>query len=151
MYAGVKLAIGVLLCALPLKQLQLTSGFGWRVHPLSHRLRLHAGIDLAAHGDTAYAVLDGVVRECRFDPGLGLYVQVTHGGAVEKTYGHLSQWLGLPGDSISAGTPLGITGATGAVTGEHLHFAVKFQRHFIDPLRFLRMVMTANTNNSTNL
>jgi len=151
MYAGAKLVLGVILCALPLKQLQLTSGFGWRVHPLLHRLRLHAGIDLAAHSDTAYAVLAGVIRECRYDPGLGLYVRASHRGAVETTYGHLSQWLVLPGDSVSAGTPLGITGATGAVTGEHLHFAVKFQRHFIDPLRFLRMVMTTNTNNSTKL
>lgn len=144
MHAAAKLFLSLVYC-LPLQHLQLTSGFGYRLHPLYGVVRLHAGIDLAARHDTVFAVMDGAVSACRYDAGLGLFVRVAHAGSLESVYGHLSQWLVMPGDSVRAGEAIGMSGATGAVTGEHLHFAMLFKQHYIDPLRFLRMVILNNT------
>lgn len=57
--------------------------------------------------------------------------------AFESSYGHLSQIFVLPGDTVSAGDPVAVTGATGRVTGEHLHFSIKFLSRAVDPLKFL--------------
>lgn len=143
---GAKLFSLALLCCLPLRNLRLTSPYGYRLHPIYHSVRLHAGIDLAASSDTVFTVLDGVVTVCRYDPGLGLYVRVAHRGSLETIYGHLSQWFVLPGDSVLAGDAIALSGATGATTGPHLHFAVTYHQHYIDPLQFLwRMVNTDTT------
>lgn len=134
---GAKFLCRLLLCSLPLHNLRLTSPFGYRLHPIYHTIRLHAGIDLAAHNDTVFTVLDGRVTACRYDAGLGLYLHVDHAGGLQSTYGHLSQWLVLPGDTVRAGDAIAVSGATGTVTGEHLHFAVSCQGRWLDPLQFL--------------
>lgn len=105
---------------------------------------MHAGIDLAAHHDTVFSILDGVVQNCCYSDKLGLFVSVDHGGSLCSIYGHLSQWLVLPGDSITAGEPIGITGSTGAVTGEHLHFAVTYGNDWLNPLKFLYQTIHLN-------
>ncbi|OKS88806.1 hypothetical protein RG47T_4284 [Mucilaginibacter polytrichastri] len=120
-----------------MRQIHLTSSFGYRWHPIYHRIKLHAGIDIAAHRDTVFSILDGVVQSCRYSRTLGLFVRIDHGSSLNSLYGHLSQWLVLPGDTVSAGEPIGITGATGIVTGEHLHFAVTYGNSWLNPLKFL--------------
>lgn len=138
----------LLLCSLPLRHLRLNSGYGLRLHPISHDWKRHGGIDLYAHHDTVFAVLDGITSRCAFDNRLGLYIKVVHAEGLETTYGHLSQWLVLPGDTVITGESIAVTGATGAATGEHLHFAVKYNNTFIDPLKFLtRMVIPTDTIN----
>ncbi|WP_295668077.1 M23 family metallopeptidase [uncultured Mucilaginibacter sp.] len=131
---------------LPLKHLQLTSAYGNRVHPLTGRYAFHAGVDLRARDDTIYAVLPGLVENIGFDPLLGIFVRLRH-GELQTVYGHLSQLFVMQGDSVLSMTALGVTGSTGRVTGEHLHFAVKFQGHFIDPLAFLLAIIKNNLNN----
>lgn len=126
----------LIMACLPLKQLHLNSGFGYRVHPVSGKVRLHEGIDLRARSDTVYAVLDGEVSAIAWGRSIGLYVRLSH-GAVSTLYGHLSRVLVMPGDSVSAGRPIAVTGRTGIVTGEHLHFAVWNGKRFVDPVRFL--------------
>jgi len=129
---------------LPLRHLRLTSSFGDRVHPITGRLAFHAGIDLAAHSDTVFAVLGGVVTKSAYDERLGIYVKIGHYGGLQSTYGHLSvAWVGIT-DTLTAGQPIGITGATGRVTGEHLHFSIQYQNRYLDPLRFLQKLLTVN-------
>jgi murein DD-endopeptidase MepM/ murein hydrolase activator NlpD len=142
---AVKLWSILLLCSLPLRQIRLTSPYGYRLHPIYKSIKLHAGIDLAAHRDTVFSILDGVVQNCRYSKSLGLYVRIDHGNSLNSLYGHLSQWLVMPGDTISAGDPIGITGATGIVTGEHLHFAVSYADRWLNPLRFLYQTIYRNT------
>ena len=124
------------LYCLPLHSLQVTSAFGYRIHPVTGRYAFHAGIDLRARSDTVYAVLAGSVTQTGYNQLLGLFVQLNH-GEFQTTYGHLSQFFALPGDSVSTGEPIGITGNTGRVTGEHLHFAVQYHNRYINPLKFL--------------
>lgn len=124
-------------CCLPLHQMVLTSGFGYRIHPLTGLSRFHSGIDLRAHADTAFAVLPGKIDTVGFDAFLGIYVRLVQ-GKFSFTYGHLSQIFVLRGDSIIAGTPIGLTGISGKVTGEHLHFSIRFQGKPVDPILFFR-------------
>lgn len=124
-------------CCLPLHRLNLSSGYGYRIHPLTHRRQFHGGIDLRARGDTAFAVLAGRITAAGSNPLLGVYVRLAN-GQFDFTYGHLSQIFVLPGDSVEAGAPLAVTGSTGRVTGEHLHFSVRFKNRSVDPVQFLR-------------
>jgi murein DD-endopeptidase MepM/ murein hydrolase activator NlpD len=121
---------------LPLKQIQLTSGFGYRLHPVTGQYKFHSGIDLRAHRDTVFAVLDGVVSSVAYNSILGVYIKLEH-GEFQSSYGHLSEVFVLPGNTVRAGHFLAITGATGRVTGEHLHFGIQFQHQNINPLEFL--------------
>jgi len=56
---------------------------------------------------------------------------------VQSIYGHLSEIAVLPDEPVMAGQAIGITGATGRVTGEHLHFSIKYQGRELSPLAFL--------------
>jgi murein DD-endopeptidase MepM/ murein hydrolase activator NlpD len=121
---------------LPLRHLTLTSGFGCRVHPVTGKYSFHAGIDLRARSDTVFAVLAGTVSAVGYDPLLGDYIRLDHAD-FQSSYGHLSQIFVLCGDSVSAGSAIGVTGSSGRVTGEHLHFSVRYHDVPIDPLQFL--------------
>jgi len=122
---------------LPLRHLRPTSGFGWRVHPITGKFQFHKGIDLAARQDTVYSILDGVIGSIGNNSLIGNYILINHSGIVQSLYGHLSAIAALPGERVAAGQPIGITGATGRVTGEHLHFSIKYQGREISPLIFL--------------
>jgi murein DD-endopeptidase MepM/ murein hydrolase activator NlpD len=143
-----KALISICLICLPLKHLTINSGYGYRVHPLTGRYAMHFGIDLKARQDTVFAVLDGFVKSISYDSGLGIHIRLNHGD-VETVYGHLSQLLVMPQDSVSAGEPIGITGATGRVTGEHLHFCICYKHKYINPIKFLYELLNKNDHERT--
>lgn len=121
----------------PLSHLRITSPFGLRIHPLTKKRHYHNGVDFAARSDPVFSVLDGKVSRTGQHSALGKFVRIRHGN-VETIYGHLSRILVTQGHNVTAGQPIGISGATGRVTGEHLHFSVKFDGSYLDPLEFLR-------------
>jgi murein DD-endopeptidase MepM/ murein hydrolase activator NlpD len=123
--------------SLPLKSLRLTSRFGWRIHPITGKIQFHQGVDLAARHDTVLCVLNGIVKIIGYNAYIGNYIIITHTDDVESIYGHLSVISVLPNEEIMAGQAIGITGATGRVTGEHLHFSIKYHGHELSPLSFL--------------
>jgi murein DD-endopeptidase MepM/ murein hydrolase activator NlpD len=129
------LVIAGILC-LPLRHLSLSSPFGYRLHPVTGKYAFHAGIDLRARSDTVFAVLPGKVTATSYDRYLGIFIRIDH-QEFQSTSGHLSQIFVMPGDSVSAGEPIAITGSTGRVTGEHLHFSIQFNHRYINPLKFL--------------
>jgi len=139
MYLLKLLAAGVIAC-LPLKQICLTSSYGYRIHPITGKYSYHAGIDLRARSDTVYAVLSGMVERTAYDPFLGLYIKLGHSDFA-TTYGHLSQIFVLRRDSVKAGDAIGLSGSTGRTTGEHLHFAVQYHGRYINPLKFLNLII----------
>jgi murein DD-endopeptidase MepM/ murein hydrolase activator NlpD len=124
-----------LVLALPLHRLSVTSGFGWRIHPITHQLDFHAGVDLRANADTVYAMMDGPVQ-AGYNTLLGNYVRLSS-GELEVIYGHLSQIFVLTGDSVTANQPVAVSGSTGRVTAPHLHFAVRYRGRYINPITFL--------------
>lgn len=109
-----KILISFCLVCLPLKHLKINSDFGYRIHPVTGKYALHTGVDLKARRDTVYAILDGMVKSTSYNDFLGVNIRLAH-GEVESVYGHLSQVFVAAQDSVAAGEPIGITGATGAL------------------------------------
>ncbi|KAA8476837.1 peptidase M23-like protein [Arcticibacter tournemirensis] len=126
--------------SLPLPQLRVTSSFGKRVHPVTGYPDLHKGVDLAARCDPVLSIMNGMVSATGFNPILGNYIRIAH-GEFQSIYGHLSYILVMPGEQVTAGEVVGITGATGRVTGEHLHFSIRFRDKYLNPLHFLRSLL----------
>jgi len=94
----------------------------------------HTGLDLrGAPGDTVLAPTRGVVAMVEQFELAGNNVYINHGGGLVSAYFHLSEQLVQPGDTVRAGTPIGRVGATGRVTGPHLHWVVRYGRTSVDP------------------
>ena len=87
------------------------------------------------NGDTSYAVFDGVVRLTSqgYSGGYGNLAIVRHFNGLETYYAHHRALLVEEGDTITAGTPLGIIGSTGRSGGPHLHFEARFLGLPMDP------------------
>jgi len=115
----------------------LRSRFGYRVHPIFKSRKLHTGVDLAAKtGTPIYASGDGVVEKAGWSSGYGKYVEIKHVNGFETGYGHMSRIAdGMkPGTRVRQGEVIGYVGSTGYSTGPHLHFEIKINGSFVDPL-----------------
>lgn len=120
---------------LPLHNGRLSSGFGYRFHPLSGRYQPHAGVDLAAPmGTPVTATADGMVGLAGWVGGYGLTIQIDHGRAIQTRYAHLSVLSVSPGQSVKQGQVIGFVGSTGQSTGPHLHYELRVAEVAIDPL-----------------
>ncbi|HEY9627706.1 MAG TPA: peptidoglycan DD-metalloendopeptidase family protein [Coleofasciculaceae cyanobacterium] len=102
----------------------LTSGFGWRIHPIRGDQRFHSGIDLGApFGTPVLSALSGRVIAAEDMGGYGLAVIVEASSMRQQNlYAHLSAIAVKPGDWVEQGSVLGLVGSTGSSTGPHLHF-----------------------------
>ncbi len=114
---------------------ELTSTFGVRYHPVLHRRKLHTGCDFEAHrGTPVMAAAPGVVIRAGRWSSYGRIVIIDHGMGVHTRYAHLSRIYVHTGDYVGAGALLGKSGASGRVTGPHLHFEVRVDGEPIDPI-----------------
>ena len=118
--------------SLPLKQMEITSGFGYRMHPVDKVLMFHAGIDLKANYEPFYCFAAGVVLRTGYSERSGNYVVINH-GQLETVYCHLSQIWVKERDYVNGGQILGITGNTGKTSGPHLHFGMRWKGEPVDP------------------
>ncbi len=102
----------------------ITSIFGWRVHPITGEWRFHSGTDLGAPmGTPVLAAYSGKVSVAEFLGGYGLSILLDHNqGKQETRYAHLSEVFVKPGQWVQQGTVIGLVGSTGNSTGPHLHF-----------------------------
>jgi len=116
--------------------MNLTSGFGWRKHPVTGTKDFHSGVDLSAKFEPVYAIVDGRITAQGFHPILGNFIRLESEG-LEIVYGHLSVTVVTDGQIVRSGDYLGLSGQTGRVTGPHLHLTIKFRGYPINPLRFL--------------
>lgn len=123
--------------SMPLSDLRITSTFGKRIHPITKEVQQHYGLDLVAAYEPVYAVLSGQVERVGYHKDLGNFLELKQGSFLFQ-YAHLSLSLVAPGDEVSAGEIMAISGSSGKVTGPHLHFAVRFKKSWINPLYFLR-------------
>lgn len=106
---------------------QITSLFGWRVHPISRTHRFHAGTDFGAPmGTPVLAAWPGRVAIAEAMDGYGFTVILEHPDLRQQTlYAHLSTIAVEPGTWVESGTLIGQVGSTGYSTGPHLHFEVR--------------------------
>lgn len=133
---------------MPLKHLRINSTYGYREHPLKSKVIFHPGVDLYARRDTVFAVMAGTVRYLGYNSSLGLFVKLDH-DLLQTVYGHLSQVFVRQSDALAVGTPIGITGSTGQVTGEHLHFEVRYRGQPTNPIKFLHQLLLNDSLKTT--
>lgn len=126
----------------PLRNLVVTSPYGYRTDPFTCKRAFHSGIDLRANYEPAYAITYGEVIRVGYDKRSGNYVTIRH-GSLTLSYCHLSQSLVTKGTQVRPGTPIGITGNSGSrSTGPHLHLTLKDTKkgRAIDPSILLRLI-----------
>lgn len=117
-----------------------TSSFGWRTHPITGASNFHRGVDItAAEGTPVAAFASGEVVRAGWDDSYGNYIQIKHSETCSTLYAHCSQLLCAVGDEVEKGQTIAKSGATGQVTGPHLHFEIKVNGLWHDPTYYLTL------------
>ncbi len=121
---------------------KISSPIGGRVSPGGIGSTNHKGVDICNVGYTSsvFAVKSGKVilaNTSGWGGGYGNYVVIDHGGGVTTLYAHMSSVSVSEGQMVSQGTAIGITGNTGASTGPHLHYEVRINGVYQNPLNYL--------------
>lgn len=117
---------------------ELTSGFGYRKHPVDGVERFHYGVDIAAEtGTDIVCFADGVVTATGESSSFGKYCTVEHGGGFTTLYAHCNRVTATSGAAVHMGDKLAEVGATGQATGPHLHFALQREGVYLNPVYYL--------------
>ncbi len=122
----------------PLASGTMRSGFGYRRHPILGTSRLHSGVDWSDRtGTPIYAAGNGTISYAGWKSGYGKHISIEHANGYETTYSHQSGFArGIrTGAKVRQGQVIGYIGSTGLSTGPHLHYEVKINGNFVDPLR----------------
>jgi murein DD-endopeptidase MepM/ murein hydrolase activator NlpD len=125
----------------PCSSRRITSGFGYRMHPIYHEERFHHGIDFGGkEGLPVHATCDGIVEYAGYsEGGYGNLIIISHNFGFKTLFGHMLPRLKVKkGDFVKKGTIIGYLGNSGLSTGPHLHYEIKYLRHYIDPAAFLK-------------
>lgn len=130
----------------PVNWPNVTSPFGWRVHPVYKTKKFHSGIDIGGnYGSPVMAAGSGVViftakpvqGQNTGGSGYGNYCIIDHGGGFTTLYGHCRYINVKTGQKVKAGQRIGQIGSTGTSTGAHLHFEVRKGGSPVNPQRYL--------------
>ena len=130
-------AANAFLTRYPVGRAPITSGFGQRTHPLTGQLHLHSGVDFRAPtGTPIYAAGAGRVKTMRFSEGYGRMMVLEHARGYETYYAHMSGYNSTlkPGDVVTRGQLIGYVGDSGSATGSHLHFEIRRNGRFVNPM-----------------
>lgn len=104
----------------------------------------HLGVDFSGRpGDSVVATNRGVVAFVGDLYFSGTTIFLEHGAGLLTAYLHLSRALVAPGDTVSAGQLIGLVGASGRVTGPHLHWSATYGGVAVDPLSLLKLDLAA--------
>tara|TARA_R110002096_G_scaffold436105_1_gene668004 strand:+ start:5385 stop:6842 length:1458 start_codon:yes stop_codon:yes gene_type:complete len=121
----------------PIEGARLSSYYGNRKHPVLGYNRMHKGLDFSAPtGTPIMAAGDGVVERASWYGSFGNYVRIRHNGTYKTIYAHMSKYgRGIKkGVRVQQGQIIGYVGATGRVTGRHLHYEVYMNGSQVNPL-----------------
>lgn len=124
------------LLSTPIDGARLSSGFGYRKHPILGYNKLHKGLDFAApSGTPIMAAGDGVVERAGVFGGYGKYVRIRHNDTYSTAYAHMSAYgKGIrTGARVKQGQIIGYVGTTGRSTGPHLHYEVMANNTQVNP------------------
>ncbi len=117
---------------------RISSPFGYRIHPIFKTKKLHNGVDMAAPaGSPILAAYDGKVVAAAYSSSMGNYVMLDHGDGVITIYMHASKLYVSKGETVTKGQKIAAVGTTGNSTGNHLHFSVRINGSYVDPMGYL--------------
>lgn len=118
----------------------ISSGYGYRDHPILRARLFHSGIDIVNKtGTPVHSTANGLVtRVVTVDNStLGKYIRIKHKFGYETYYAHLSKTLVKKGQSVAKGQIIGLMGNTGRSTGSHLHYEIRRYRATKNPISSL--------------
>lgn len=123
----------------------MSSGFGYRIHPILKTRKLHNGADIGGGcGQPIVAIRSGVVTRAErsgSNGGAGHYVRIDHGrvgrAALETAYLHMDDVAVTVGQRVDTGQRLGTVGSTGLSTACHLHLSLYKNGAGSDPLAYV--------------
>ena len=117
---------------------RISSGYGYRVHPIYRVRKMHTGIDIAVpRGTEIRASAPGTVVHAARWGGYGNCVIVDHGGGMATLYAHCSRLAVKNGDTVEQAEVIAYVGSTGLSTGPHLHFEVRRDGRHTNPMQLL--------------
>ncbi|MEC8893495.1 MAG: peptidoglycan DD-metalloendopeptidase family protein [Candidatus Poribacteria bacterium] len=118
---------------------RLTSGFGYRIHPILKKRRMHKGIDIVSeYGSNVKAATGGVVTYSGQMGSYGNLVVIDHQNGFETRYAHNSRLKVKKGEKVHQGQTIALVGNTGRSNGTHLHFEIWKNGEAIDPAHYLK-------------
>ena len=116
----------------------VSSGYGWRVHPISGEKNLHRGVDIAvAQGTPVAAIHDGRVVSAGDAGSYGLCVVIEDEKGYQSRYAHCSSLSVSVGQEVKRGDVIAAVGSTGNSTGPHLHLEIMLDGEYLNPYYFV--------------
>ncbi|MDP4240162.1 MAG: M23 family metallopeptidase [Bacteroidota bacterium] len=116
---------------------RMASGFGWRIDPIYHTRRFHAGMDFTAPiGTDIFATANGTIQSAGWKQGYGNCVEINHGFGYLTLYGHMSAIKVRVGQKVKRGDVIGLVGSTGKSTGPHCHYEVHYKGEVMNPQNY---------------
>ena len=113
----------------------ISSGYGYRIHPITNVKSFHKGIDIPAPQDTdVLATDDGIVSFSGYQNGYGNVVKIKHFDGKTTVYAHNNSNVVKEGDIVKQGDIISKVGTTGNSTGNHVHFEIIVNGKNINPI-----------------
>ena len=132
---GQALLNGGLIWPLP-SSTRITSGFGGREEVMQGSGTFHSGVDIGTPaGNNILA--SGTVVAATYHWSMGNYVLIDHGSGIYTVYMHSSKLLVSAGDYVNQGDVIALVGSTGLSTAPHLHFGLKINGSYVNPLNYV--------------
>jgi len=133
--------LGAIPAIIPISNKDLTrtaSGYGPRVHPIYKIIKLHTGMDFTApSGTDIYATGNGTVASVNSSKrGLGNHIIINHGYGYSSVYAHLDSFNVRAGQKVERGDVIGFVGNTGLSIAPHLHYEIKLNGRYVDPVNY---------------
>ena len=125
----------------PIEYHGLTSKFGYRIHPITHKREFHKGSDMRAKRNTpVYATADGIVEWAGYHKrsGFGKLVILVHSFGFKTYFGHLKKIVVKSGQFVKKGDLIAYTGNSGISNGPHLHYEIHFIQRPVNPYWFIK-------------
>ena len=123
----------------------ISSGYGYRIHPIKKVMFFHKGIDISVPvGKPVIATADGVVKYANWLGGYGKIIILSHGYGYTTYYAHLSSILVEKGTKVFRGDKIGLVGSTGLSTGPHLHYEIRYNNKDVNPIDYIKIKQNKN-------
>lgn len=120
---------------------RLTSGYGYRDHPIDGENAFHSGVDIGGKaGSPIAAFAAGTVEYTGENDIYGQYLQLDHGNGVKSFYAHCSEVEVVKGQAVAKGDTIARVGSTGVSTGPHLHLELKFEKTRLNPAYYVEFL-----------